>query len=116
MRRSENSGVTCAQMRWLFKVFHDTEQQFVDDEPESAANSQELATSGAMQESLLPYPQEQWGNWWKLTRHIGSYGFPPGLHREAPNGPPADLSAAQWGEWMAVRRKENVYSRISGAY
>jgi hypothetical protein len=84
----------------VVRVFNSEQSEFVEDEPESAANYRKLAASGAMAKALWPYPPQQGINWWQLTRHIRADAFPPPLHQETTNKPPADLPKEASSEWM----------------
>lgn len=43
----------------VVKVFDSTQNQFVDDEPQSAEQYRQLAASGAMDKVLIPYPHAE---------------------------------------------------------
>jgi hypothetical protein len=54
--------------------------QFVPDDPETEANFQQLARSGAMDTVLLPYDHAHFAVWQRLVSHIAWDNFPPTLH------------------------------------
>lgn len=89
----------------VVKVFDSTELQFVDDNAESEEQYRELAFSGAMAKALVRYPQEEWLDWWNLTRHINVGGSLPQLHQEIPREMPLNLSPSELAEWMEKKHK-----------
>lgn len=89
----------------VIKVFDSTQKQFVDDEPDSANQYRELAASGAMAKTLLPYPQAEWLNWWKLTQHISFEDQLPQLHQETASESPINCSPSEFGDWIQQQHK-----------
>lgn len=65
----------------VVRVF-DTTEGFVEDEPETAQHYAQLALSGAMNQSLVAYPDHLYAPWFGLVSYLDSENFPPQLHSQ----------------------------------
>lgn len=99
----------------LVKVFNHSLHQFGDDEPETTAQYQQLALSGAMAQALISYNQESWEIWENLTKHISKRGFPPTLYQEESSNPPTNLSTEELGNWM-LQNKSRFEQALFGTH
>ncbi|MBA3530503.1 MAG: AAR2 pre-mRNA splicing protein, partial [Ardenticatenales bacterium] len=68
----------------LVRRFDYEKDDFENDDPESEAQFQQMALTGAMNRALaLAHPLSAL-TWMDLTDHIGPESFPPTLHQETP--------------------------------
>lgn len=65
----------------IVRVF-DPDRGWIEDDPETAQNYTELALSGAMNQAMLPYPDQLYGPWFGLVSYLPATQFPPPLHEE----------------------------------
>jgi len=89
----------------LVKTFNAALQQFEDEEPKTTEQYQQLALSGAMDQTLITYDEDTREIWQELTKYITHQDFPPTLHQEESIQPPTNLSAEDLSQWMLKYHK-----------
>ena len=92
----------------IIKVYDYEGKYFKDDEPENETHFKRLATSGAMNQLLIPAALNKFklgSQWENLTKNIRSTNFPPTLHQEVPMTPPLSLNPDEISDWFMNKFK-----------
>lgn len=98
----------------LVRRFDETQGTFVEDDPATTAQYQQLATSGAMNAALQRADPQSAAAWQRLTTHIGPHPFPPALHEESPMQPPEGLEPDALAAWMGSQHKSRFEQALAG--